>query len=246
MAKKINFLLIQLDKKVLRCEDTIALGLSNVDPGRNDDEHAENAVSWLNSEDLVEDFKRDTGDAGRMDLEAPVSPGACGGVVTTNTDSDALVGGGKYGGGGLLWDRDDMDLETPSDDNIRIDDWVLCNNCDKWRRAATRRDVNIINGFDKDDVATCQMFGRRCAEQCDNEVELARSAAEVNDMIEESDDESYTLMEAPKKKRKSGGQKRKKKAGKKKNSNKDQDNKNQVVVEQSDEDAALVQAAIGE
>ena len=43
----------------------------------------------------------------------------------------------------------------------------------------------------------------------------------------------------------SGGPKRKKKAGKKKNS-KGQDNKNQVVLEQSDEDAALVQAAIGE
>ena len=65
-----------------------------------------------------------------------------------------------------------------------------------------------------------------------------------NDFPEESDDVSFTLREAPKKKRKtSGGRKRKKKAGTNK---KVQDNKNQVVVEQSDEDAALVQAAIGE
>ena len=70
MAKKINILLIHLEKKVLRCEDTIALGLSNVDQGSNDDEHAKNAVSWLISEDLVEDFKRDTGDIGQSDINA--------------------------------------------------------------------------------------------------------------------------------------------------------------------------------
>ena len=76
--------------------------------------------------------------------------------------SNELVGGDECGGGELGWGGDDMDLELPADDSIRIDDYVLCNNCDKWRKAITRRDVKIINGLDKDDVATCQMFGRRC------------------------------------------------------------------------------------
>jgi len=127
MAKKINFLLIRLDKKVLRCEDTIALGLSNVDQGSNDDEHAENAVSWLISKDLVEDFKRDTGDVGGIHAHA-----LRGELMTTGKKRKKEEEEKKDEHNTAVVKLEPV--KSTAIKSMNVQEWAQCDVCDKWRK----------------------------------------------------------------------------------------------------------------
>jgi len=111
--------------------------------------------------------------------------------------------------------RDDDDgsvirgTKSGSDMSIRNDVWTECDICKKWRRAETPSDIKLMSRLEKEDTATCQMFGRRCEEQCDDKKEKEICAKEnkkrqkMDDNVpnlpneKESEDTNINVGDAP-------------------------------------------------
>ena len=174
----------------------------------NDDEHAENAVSWLISEGFIEDFKRDKGlltssttsTQHRMPLDC---------APTADNDNDMFGRGIRKKKARSYNEEDDGDDPSLSGSDGLLDDggatptqeWVCCGICDLWRKlppdvyssqlpAAWNCSMNTWSDSSRNSCNAPQ------EEESDDEDEGADNM--------DADDESYTLKKAPKKK-KSGG-----------------------------------------